>query len=590
MLISLFTVNFFVSSAWSRVAMAGNLTTPTSWKGVTLNLSRSSCEELAGAAAMALVQEADPSTPNSDLPYDDFHISSFAVLALQDYYSGNTTWGNTVTNGIQAFTKRLSDGLYGTSPRVNSEALYWGLAYFYAYRTYNQSWLLDSAISAYNKTYATSFIDDTVASSGSGAGRNISFRPPPGCTNWTIAGGVFWNLDTLNNTTINSETVSPFMALSSYLYEETGDPFYAQTTQMSLEFIIHHLWNGTVVHDSFFPNTCTLDDTIFLTYNQAWFVEGLSVWANITRNDTLTSFLTSVVSSVTTFPGWTLSSGVIDETGSNSDDSAILKGIFIRGLAEARARNPDTDLAKYIEAYILVQFNSLLENSRAPAPNNSFYGTSWFTSRPQSFIAAGNIAALDVLNAAFSFATPTSDSPTASSPSMSTSSSMATSTGSDSNTGAIAGGVVGSAAVTLAVIVGLFLYRRRSRAKRIGLSFGGPFTGNSGVMVEDENTVQPFVLPASPSRLSKWQRFNSPRVDREALTASSPGDAPLHDSGDAHNTTSGREPRSTEGDVRDRRAMSESTDHDIAELPTLVRRLNTLLQGRGGELPPEYEG
>ena len=38
------------------------------------------------------------------------------------------------------------------------------------------------------------------------------------------------------------------------------------------------------------------------------------------------------------------------------------EGIFIRGLAEARMRNPDTTLAKYIETYITVQVCS------SPAP------------------------------------------------------------------------------------------------------------------------------------------------------------------------------------------------------------------------------
>ena len=32
-----------------------------------------------------------------------------------------------------------------------------------------------------------------------------------------------------------------------------------------------------------------------------------------------------------------------------------LKGVFIRALAEARARNPGSDLAQYIEAYIMIQ-------------------------------------------------------------------------------------------------------------------------------------------------------------------------------------------------------------------------------------------
>ena len=38
----------------------------------------------------------------------------------------------------------------------------------------------------------------------------------------------------------------------------------------------------------------------------------------------------------------------------------IMKGIYIRGLAEARVRNPGTDLARYIDAYITVQVSFLV--------------------------------------------------------------------------------------------------------------------------------------------------------------------------------------------------------------------------------------
>ena len=41
-----------------------------------------------------------------------------------------------------------------------------------------------------------------------------------------------------------------------------------------------------------------------------------------------------------------------------NDSNAILKGILIRGLSEARMRHPDTDLAAYIETYIMVQVGS----------------------------------------------------------------------------------------------------------------------------------------------------------------------------------------------------------------------------------------
>ena len=84
--------------------------------------------------------------------------------------------------------------------------------------------------------------------------------------------------------------------------------------------------------------------------------------------------LESVVSNVTTFPAWSsdnvpvikgelLSTGMShvvlsDTTAEFSTEKEFqynLKGVFIRALAEARSRNPGTELAQYIEAYIMVQ-------------------------------------------------------------------------------------------------------------------------------------------------------------------------------------------------------------------------------------------
>ena len=39
----------------------------------------------------------------------------------------------------------------------------------------------------------------------------------------------------------------------------------------------------------------------------------------------------------------------------NDSPNAVLKTIFVRGLTEAHMRNPGTDLALYIKAYITVQ-------------------------------------------------------------------------------------------------------------------------------------------------------------------------------------------------------------------------------------------
>ena len=86
------------------------------------------------------------------------------------------------------------------------------------------------------------------------------------------------------------------------------------------------------------------------------------------------------MANVTTFSKWTFDDGVISgkrrprfderaerplkmimaEAPSSDDSNAIFKGWFIRGLAEARARFPNTELAKYIETYITVQVSTPL--------------------------------------------------------------------------------------------------------------------------------------------------------------------------------------------------------------------------------------
>ena len=127
-----------------------------------------------------VLQGYHTTNPHSDLSRVQDITSIYAVLALQDSYSGKSTWSNTVLNGIQAYTKQ--NGFYGVPPVINSDGIYWVITFFYAYRTYKQEFLLDLAVQAYNETLAA-FITPQVAAAGVGAGRNVSFNPPPGCTN-----------------------------------------------------------------------------------------------------------------------------------------------------------------------------------------------------------------------------------------------------------------------------------------------------------------------------------------------------------------------------------------------------------------------
>ena len=108
-----------------------------------------------------------------------FVASFFGGLALQDYHNGDTAWIENVTQAMPAYIQRNS--VYGNPSNWSADANYWSLAFYYAYRTYKQEFLLDTAVNIYEKTYLAYFITPSDAASGTGAGRNVSFNPPPSC-------------------------------------------------------------------------------------------------------------------------------------------------------------------------------------------------------------------------------------------------------------------------------------------------------------------------------------------------------------------------------------------------------------------------
>ncbi|KZV77384.1 hypothetical protein PENSPDRAFT_679553 [Peniophora sp. CONT] len=555
-------VSFFVCCWASVPVLAQDLSIPSTWLTPTSNLTVGSREALAHGAATALLAQVNPSPgPSTGLPRVPQDITSiYAALSMQDFYSGNSTWSSTVTNGLQTYYNQY--GLFGSLPHFNNDATYWALTFFYAYRAYKQQPLLDLAVNAWNVTYESAFITPSAAASGIGAGRNVSFTPSPGCTDTTIAGGMFVSATAQDDTAINVETLGPFMALSAYLYELTSDPIYEQAAQLSLDFIINHLLTGAVVFDTFTLSTCEKAPGL-LTLNQAFFVEGLSVFANVTRNDTLTSLLLTVVSNVTTFSTWSSSDGVISEAPGREDPNAVFKGWFVRGLAEARARFPNTDLARYIEVYIAIQHDSLSNN--ALAPGTDFYTTSWLGPHNSSFSATGNIAALDVLNAAISLPAPT-PSPGNPLADPTTPSNNLNMTSTSVRVGVIVGGAVGGLVAVGIFIVAFLLWRRRRRdAIRQAMIDEKP--SDFGVVV----TVEPF-----PGRLS----HEHPSSKAQRLNAA-------YQDGSLSTSTFRRADTLVRGSMANRRDVVQGPI-DIAELPSLVQRLNNLLLGHEGELPPRY--
>ncbi|VDC04949.1 unnamed protein product [Peniophora sp. CBMAI 1063] len=531
-----------------------NLTIPETWQSPTSNLSRGSRESLAHEAALPL--STIDTSGDTGLPREPRDITSlYAVLALQDYYSGNSSWRTDVVDNMQAYIARNNfTGGDGILP-LYSDVLYWGLALFYSYR---------------NETYNNAFITPGDAASGTGLGRDVSFLPPSNCTGGTFAGGVFY-MDGSDYTYVNMISLGPFLSLSAYLFEETNEARYQQAAQLSLNFILNHLWNGTLAYDGLYLSSCQIFPKP-LSANQAWFIEGLSVWANVTKNDTLTTLLEDVVSSVTRVPSWTFVGGVVYDSNPDVDpNDQILKGIYIRGLAEARRRNPGTDLAQYIEAYITVQLNYILDDARTVFPNGTTsYSISWTGPAASSFVACGNVAALDVLNAAFSLVESSSTSSNSSSngpdsPASTPAPDASTATTSHSNVGAIAGGAVGGAVVIIGVAAILAILRRRRRAKAVGAVHEDSYA-------LDTHVVDPFISPRARNPLitSKMER------EMSQLNSSTSLQTPLPVAPSASDTSSSQ--------------PIGGEQPGMAEIPSLVQRLlNEFLQGRQGELPPRYD-
>lgn len=76
--------------------------------------------------------------------------------------------------------------------------------------------------------------------------------------------------------------------LSARLFEATGNTTYQLAAQLSAWFIQSHLYDGTVIIDTFDLSNCTAN-LAQETYNSGLVIEGLSVYVNQTNNATMRS-------------------------------------------------------------------------------------------------------------------------------------------------------------------------------------------------------------------------------------------------------------------------------------------------------------
>lgn len=68
-----------------------------------------------------------------------------------------------------------------------------------------------------------------------------------------------------------------------YLYERLHDKKYLDAALLSANFIKAHLYDGTIIRDFFDTGKCKTMG-LELTYNSGYFIEGLSVYVDMTHD------------------------------------------------------------------------------------------------------------------------------------------------------------------------------------------------------------------------------------------------------------------------------------------------------------------
>ncbi|PBK98862.1 endo-1,6-alpha-mannosidase [Armillaria gallica] len=317
----------------------------------------------------------------------------FSVMAIQDWLAHTTKNKALVEDNLE-----LVWGLWKNYDQFgyNDDAMWWAQAAVYAHRAYGNDTLLQHAVDTW--THVTNYaLTADQASAGASPYKSVSLVAT--CEGKSMAGGVFWR-PAEDDPGMNSITTGLYITLSAFLADITGDPKYTNAAIQSARWMQALQINSNgILLDSINGHDCSRSPATWLfTYNSGKFIEGLSVLANVTNDDTWSNLLVNVVASAVKSSAWQGSDGIITEgaSPSSNNDGVGFKAIFIRGLLEAWNRNPLYDgLRILIHSYVDVQYNALLTQ----VANGGSYSSNWHGAA-QNFTTWGQMAALDPLTVA----------------------------------------------------------------------------------------------------------------------------------------------------------------------------------------------
>ncbi|KAK0457383.1 endo-1,6-alpha-mannosidase [Desarmillaria tabescens] len=391
--------NILYLSAALAMVQAQDLGVPLSWKNFSNSRPYEERVSIGQAAIDTILPQLNSATGefsgSSGVPGIGYWQSGnvFSVMAIQDWLAKTTTNKALVEDNLE-----LVWGLWDNYDQYgyNDDAMWWAQAAIYAYRSYGNDTLLQHAIDTW--THVSNYVlTADQASAGTSPYKSVSLEAT--CEGKSMAGGAFWR-PVEDDPGMNSITTGLYVTLSAFLADITGDSKYTNAAIQSAKWMqaLQINENGILL-DSLNAHDCSRSAANWLfTYNSGKFIEGLSVLANITNDETWSNLLVNTVASAVKSSAWEGSDGIITEgaSPSSNNDGVGFKAIFIRGLLEAWNRNPlYDDLRILIHSYVDVQYNALLTQ----VANGGSYSSDWHGAA-QNFTTWGQMAALDPLTVA----------------------------------------------------------------------------------------------------------------------------------------------------------------------------------------------
>ncbi|KAK7045838.1 hypothetical protein VNI00_007252 [Paramarasmius palmivorus] len=258
-------------------------------------------------------------------------------------------------------------------------------------------------------------------------------------------------------------------SLSGLLSDITSNNTYWSAAQNTADFIQRNMYRTSGIVEPITINNCSkrFEDELLSTEDTAIVIQGLSVFELIQRKrgdsgseDTAKQ---QAVSAATTRVGsWIQEDGIMKPNA----------GYTAHALGYTYEHTSDTEMKSYIQSFLSVQYNSILDQARTPGGNE--YGD-WIGPPASFFDSSKQTSACQALIAAISL-------PEQSNTTNSTSDTPATSR--RLNIGAIAGGVVAGVVllVVILAIVVMLIGRRKRSVEESGIS--GPFTAREPTSVQ----------------------------------------------------------------------------------------------------------